>query len=143
MKISGGIEGVMRESVHRAFAYLQANKVQMGIGRLLDTTDFHVQAIDLLANRVACEVGVALVVAIHSVLKKSPSLPGLVVMGDLTIQGNLKPVRSLAEPLRVTMDSGARRALIPTENKRNFLDVSADIVERVDPIFMAIQCLGQ
>ena len=26
-------------------------------------------------------------------------------------------------------------ALIPIENKRNFLDVSADIVEHVDPIF--------
>ena len=25
--------------------------------------------------------------------------------------------------------------LIPIENKRNFLDVSADIVEHVDPIF--------
>jgi hypothetical protein len=33
------------------------------------------------------------------------------------------------------MDNGARRALIPIENKRSFLDVSADIVECVDPIF--------
>jgi len=44
-------------------------------------------------------------------------------------------MRSLAEPLQMAMDNGARRALIPIENKRNFLDVSADIVERVDPIF--------
>jgi len=33
------------------------------------------------------------------------------------------------------MDNGARRALIPIENKRHFLEVSADIVERVDPVF--------
>jgi len=33
------------------------------------------------------------------------------------------------------MDNGARRALIPIENKRSFLEVSADVVERVDPIF--------
>jgi ATP-dependent Lon protease len=33
------------------------------------------------------------------------------------------------------MDNGARRALIPTENKRQFLHVSGDIMERVDPIF--------
>jgi ATP-dependent Lon protease len=33
------------------------------------------------------------------------------------------------------MDNGARRALIPIENKRHFLEVSPDIVERVDPIF--------
>jgi len=33
------------------------------------------------------------------------------------------------------MDNGARRALIPIENKRHFLEVSADTMERVDPIF--------
>ena len=31
--------------------------------------------------------------------------------------------------------NGAKRALIPIENKRDFLDVSADIVKHVDPIF--------
>jgi len=56
-------------------------------------------------------------------------------MGDISIQGNIKPLRSLVEPLQVAMDNGARRALIPLENKRNFLEVSGDIVERVDPIF--------
>ena len=46
-------------------------------------------------------------------------------------------VRWWQEPLQVGMDNGARRALIPLENKRNFLDVSGDIVERVDPIFFS------
>jgi ATP-dependent Lon protease len=32
-------------------------------------------------------------------------------------------------------DNGAKRDLIPIENKRNFLDLSADIMEHVDPIF--------
>ena len=56
--------------------------------------------------------------------------------------------RLLAEPLQIAMENGARRALIPLENKRNFLEVSGDIVERVDPIFYsdpmtaAMKCLG-
>jgi ATP-dependent Lon protease len=33
------------------------------------------------------------------------------------------------------MDNGAKRALIPIENRRNFLEVTSDIVEHVDPIF--------
>jgi ATP-dependent Lon protease len=56
---------------------------------------------------------------------------GLVILGDLSIQGNIKSVRSLAEPLQVAMDNGARRALVP----RNFREVSGDIVERVAPVF--------
>ena len=56
-------------------------------------------------------------------------------MGDKSIQGNIKPVRSLVEPLQVAMDNGAKKALIPIENKRNFFDVSADVLEHVDPVF--------
>jgi ATP-dependent Lon protease len=54
---------------------------------------------------------------------------------DMSVQGNIKPARSLNEPLRVAMDNGAKRALIPIENKSNFLDVAADVMEHVDPIF--------
>jgi ATP-dependent Lon protease len=46
------------------------------------------------------------------------------------------------------MDNGAKRVLIPVESRRQFLEVSADIVERIDPIFYsdpltaAIKALG-
>jgi ATP-dependent Lon protease len=133
--VAGGVDSTMRESIQRAFAYLQGHKAHMGIAQAFDTTDFHIEAIDLLTNRVSCEVGIALAVAMYSALKKHAALPGLLLLGDLSIQGNIKAVRSLAEPLQVGMDNGARRALIPIENKRNFLDVSADIIERVDPVF--------
>jgi ATP-dependent Lon protease len=135
LKVAGGIDGTMRESIQRAFAYMQGHKVDMGIAQSFDSTDFHVEAIDLLTNRVSCDAGMGLVVAIYSALKKHSALPALLILGDLSIQGNIKAVRSLAEPLRMGMDNGARRALIPIENKRHFLDVSADIMERVDPIF--------
>ncbi|MBD0371449.1 MAG: protease Lon-related BREX system protein BrxL [Pyrinomonadaceae bacterium] len=135
LKIAGGADSLMRESIQRAFAYIQGHKVEMGIAQTLDSTDFHVEAIDLLANHISCDAGIGLVVAIHSALKKNSVLPGLLILGDLSIQGNIKAVRSLVEPLQVSMENGARRALIPIENKRHFLDVSADIMERVDPIF--------
>ncbi|MDH3209454.1 MAG: hypothetical protein OEM00_13265 [Burkholderiaceae bacterium] len=41
----------------------------------------------------------------------------------------------MTEPLQVAKDNGAKRALTPIENQRNFLDVSADIMGHVDPIF--------
>ena len=137
LRIAGGVDSAMRESIQRAFAYIQGHKVNLGIAQAFDATDVYVEAIDLLTNRVSCDVGIALVVAIYSALKKHAALPGLLILGDLSIQGNIKAVRSLAEPLQVGMDNGARRALIPLENKRHFLEVSGDIVERVDPVFFS------
>ena len=69
-------------------------------------------------------------------------------MGDLSVQGNIKGVRSLVEPLQVGMDNGAKRALIPIENKRSFMEVTADVMEHVDPVFFgdprtaALKALG-
>jgi ATP-dependent Lon protease len=135
LKMAGGVSGSIKESVQRSFAYLLARKAELGVGRELDTSDLHVEVIDLLANRVQAEIGVAFFVACYSALRRAPVSPALLVLGDMSLQGNIKPVLSLTEPLQVAKDNGARRALIPIENKRNFLDVSADIMEHVDPIF--------
>jgi ATP-dependent Lon protease len=59
----------------------------------------------------------------------------MLVLGDLSVQGNIKGLRSLAEPLQLAMDNGAKRALIPLESKRSFLEVTGNVVEHVDPIF--------
>ncbi|NUO83061.1 protease Lon-related BREX system protein BrxL [candidate division KSB1 bacterium] len=135
LKIGGSADAAMKESMQRAFAYLQGHKINMGIAQTFEATDFYVEAVDLLANHISCEAGIAMIVAIYSALKKHSALPGLLILGDLSIQGNIKAVRSLSEPLQMGMDNGARRALIPLENKRNFLEVSGDIMEKVDPIF--------
>jgi ATP-dependent Lon protease len=135
LKMAGGISGAMKESVQRAFSYVLARKAELGITRELETSDIRVEVIDLLGNRVEAEIGIAFFVATYSALRKAPVGPAVLVLGDMSVQGNIKPLRSLTEPLQVAKDNGAKRALIPIENKRNFLDVSADIMEHVDPVF--------
>ena len=135
LKMAGGVTGPMKESVNRAFGYLRAQKVAFGLGREIDTSDLHVEVIDLLNNKVEAELGIAFFVSAFSALRRAPVTPATLVLGDMSIQGNIKPVRSLREPLRIAMDNGAKRALIPIENKRDFLEVSGDIVEHVDPVF--------
>ncbi len=135
LKLAGGVGGSMKESIRRAFSYLQANAEVFGLSTELKVKDLNVEAIDLLGNRVAAEVGVAFIVAAFSSLRKSPPQPALLVLGDLSIQGHLKPVRSLVEPLQVAMDNGAKKVLVPTANKRSLFELSADVLEKVDPIF--------
>ena len=50
LKMAGGVAGAMKESVQRAFSYLQAKKTELGIARDLDVSDLHVEVIDLLAQ---------------------------------------------------------------------------------------------
>ena len=135
LRPAGGISGTMKESINRAYSYLLANKGAFGVAREVDTSDFHVEVIDLLGNKVEAELGVAFFGAAYSILRNAPPQAGLLVLGDMSVQGNIKPVRSLTEPLQMAMDNGAKKALIPIENKRQFLEVNPEVLEHVDPIF--------
>ena len=58
-----------------AFAYMQAHKEELSIGRDLDNSDFHLEVIDLLANRVEAEIGLGFFAAVMSALRQSPLVP--------------------------------------------------------------------
>lgn len=135
LKMAGGVSGLTKESINRAFGYLAAHKVEFGLGREVDNSDFRVEVIDLLGNKVEAEPGIGFFVAAFSALRKAPVTAATLILGDMSIQGNIKPMRSLTEPLQIAKDNGAKRALIPIGNKRDFLEVNADIVEHVDPVF--------
>lgn len=97
--------------------------------------DFVVEEIDLFGNYVETDISVSLFVAACSAIRHVLVTAGLLVLGDMSVRGNIKPARSLNESLRVAMDNGAKRVLMPIENKRNFLDVPADVMKHVDPVF--------
>jgi ATP-dependent Lon protease len=135
LRITGQPDRPMRDSIVTAFDYVRAHKRDLGVDQDLDSYDFHVQVVDLMAGKEGSEAGVAFFVALYSLLKERPVQPGLVILGEMTIHGNVLPVRALAEPLQVAMDNGAKRVLIPVASRRHFLEVPGDVVEKVDPIF--------
>jgi ATP-dependent Lon protease len=135
LKLAGGVGGAIKESVSRAFGYLQAQKGELGIGRELEASDLHVEVINLLGNKVEGELGVAFFVACFSALRRAPVAAGTLILGDMSIQGNIKPARSVHEPLQIAKDNGARKAIVPSENKRACMEVPADLLEHVDLVF--------
>jgi ATP-dependent Lon protease len=135
LRITGNPDRSMKQSIDTAFDYIKSRKSQIGIEKDLESYDFHVQIIDLMSPKEGSQAGVAFFVALYSLLREMPVQAGLVVLGEMTIQGNILPVRQLTEPLRVIMDNGAKKVLIPLSNKRDFFEVPGEVVEKVDPIF--------
>jgi ATP-dependent Lon protease len=135
LRITGSPDRPMKDSIITAFDYIKSNKMHLGIERDIDSYDFHVQIVDLMHSKEGSQAGVAFFVALYSLLRDKAPQTGLVVLGEMTIQGNVLPVRSLVEPLQIIMDNGGRRVMVPTSNRRQVMDIPPDILERVDPIF--------
>jgi ATP-dependent Lon protease len=99
LKLAGGVAGAMKESINRAFSYLQARKGELGVARDLDASDLHVEVIDLLGNHVEAEVGVAFFVAAYSVRISRVLATRFHAKWPLRFAGNGHPVsRVMATP---------------------------------------------
>jgi len=135
LRVPGGLDASLKSSLNRAYAYLQNVKTRLGIEPLLAQKDIYAEAVDLSGGQVELDCGVAFYVAIISAMQNRRVQGGTLVMGGLTIQGNVKGVLSLTEPLAIAMDNGAIRALVPLSNKSQFTGLPEEVVGKVDLVF--------
>src|SRR5262249_23315341 len=135
VRTPGGLGRGLRESLNRAWTYLQSVKDRMGLTQAVVMKDFAAEAVDLSGGGGEAECGVAFFVAIMSAIQNRSVEGGTVILGDLTIQGNIKAPVSIAEPLQVACQNGALRALVPVANKKQVALLPEDVVEKLDVVF--------
>jgi len=129
------LDKTLKESLNRAFTYLQNVKDKLGLTQMLMQKDIFAEAVDLSGGRVECPCGVAFFAAMISAIRSKRVQAGTVILGDLTIQGNIKGPASITESLQLALESGAVRALVPLSNKAQFAGLPEDVLERLDVVF--------
>ncbi len=70
-----------------------------------------------------------------SAILDRPTDPTTVVVGEMSVRGLLQKVGNLPERLQLAMESGAKKILIPSENKRDLADVPDEVLNKIQPIF--------
>ncbi len=135
LHITGAPSRAARDAVQTAHTYLKTNVSRLGLGKDPREYDLHAQLVNLMGAKEGREVGMAFFVAMVGALLNKPVMESLVVLGEMSLRGGLQPVGSLTERLQLAMDNGARRVLLPLENKRDFLDVPGDVLDKLQIIF--------
>jgi len=128
----GSLSTKMKEAIKTADAYLKANLCNLGIDHDLKGYDFSIQAINLNQAKEGAETTVAFFISMVSAILGKPIQDQTVILGEMSIQGMLLKVSALPERMQLAVESGAKRILIPSENKRDVADVP-------DAILTAIQ----
>ena len=121
----------MKESARMAYDYLKANSAKIGIDRDITSYDVNIQVMSLMQGKDAGDIGIAFYIGLISALLGRPVGAGIVVLGQMSIHGVLSRVEGLGDKLRIAMDAGARRVLIPTENKRDFAELPAEVIDKL------------
>jgi ATP-dependent Lon protease len=121
----------IKETARMAYDYLKANTKKLGIDRDVASYDLNLQVMSLMQGKDASDLGIAFYIAIVSAILGRTIVGGLIALGQMSIHGVLSRVEGLGDKLRIAMDSGARRVLIPTENRRDFAELPAEVLDKL------------
>lgn len=135
LNITGAPSQAMRDAIKTAKTYLQANATHLGVNKDPNEYDFYIQIVNLMQSKEGSETGVAFLIVMLSAMLGRPVVESLVILGEMSIHGALLRVDHLAERLQLAMDNGAKRVLLPAENKRDFVDIPTDLLDKVQIIF--------
>jgi len=139
----------IKESARMAYDYFKANARKMGIDRDINSYDVNIQVMSLMQGKDANDLGVAFYIGLISAILGRQIGGGLIILGQMSIHGVLSRVEGLGDKLRIAMDSGAKRVMFPTENRRDFAELPAEIIDKLqidfysDPSQAAFKALAE
>src|ERR1700733_2742833 len=128
MSITGNLKDVMKESISAANSYVRALSPHFGIKpTLFDKTDVHVHVPEGATPKDGPSAGVAMAVAMISVLTGVPVKKDVAMTGEITLRGRVLAIGGLKEKLLAALRSGLKTVLIPKENEKDLADVPENV----------------
>jgi len=138
LKLSGlGSSTAAKESVKVGFDYFRANVVQVQASLEAGNHDYHLHVVEAHNTGPSITLTMAGFVALCSGLIGKAVQPQLVVLGTMSLGGNLVPVENLAESLQVAADSGAKRLLLPMVSVGDIPTIPGELFAKFQTSFYA------
>jgi len=138
LKLSGlGSSTAAKESVKVGFDYFRANVVQVQASLEAGNHDYHLHVVEAHNTGPSITLTMAGFVAFCSGLIGKAIQPQLVVLGTMSLGGNLVPVENLAESLQVAADSGAKRLLLPMVSVGDIPTIPGELFAKFQTSFYA------
>ncbi len=128
MSITGNLKDVMKESIAAAASYVRSRATRFGIEPpTFEKTDVHVHVPEGATPKDGPSAGVAMAVAITSVLTGVPIRKDIAMTGEITLRGRVLAIGGLKEKLLAALRSGVKTVLIPQENEKDLAEVPENV----------------
>jgi ATP-dependent Lon protease len=138
LKTSGlGSSSAAKEGVKVGFDYFRANTNRISASAKPMDHDYHLHFVELHNTGAATSMTLASFVALCSGILGKAVQQQMVVLGTMSLGGNIVPVENLAESLQVAFDAGAKRLLLPMASVGAIPTVPGDLFAKFQTSFYA------
>jgi ATP-dependent Lon protease len=137
LTITGQLGEVMRESAQTALSYVRARAEDLRIAPdFYERHDLHLHIPSGAVAKDGPSAGIALAVAIVSLLTDTPVSGDVAMTGEITLRGRVLPVGGIKEKVLAARRAGVHKVVLPAQNRRDLDDVQPEILQDLKLIFV-------
>jgi ATP-dependent Lon protease len=138
VKLSGfGSSAGAKESVKVGYDYFRANVAHIQASVKAGDHDYHLHVVEAHNTGPSTMLTMAAFVALCSSVLDKPLESQMVVLGSMSLGGNIIPVENLAESLQVAAEAGAKRLLLPMASVGDIPSVPGELFAKFQTSFYA------
>lgn len=132
LTLTGQLGDVMKESVQAAHSYIRAHTEMLHLKpEIFQDNEIHVHVPAGAIPKDGPSAGVAMTVALVSILCHIPVRKDVAMTGEVTLRGKVLPIGGLKEKILAAVRSRMRVVIIPEQNKKDLEDIPPEILKKV------------
>ncbi len=135
--LTGSLGEVLRESAQTALSYIRSHAEEFGIAEdFYDHSDIHIHLPAGAVSKDGPSAGVAIAVALVSLLTDRPVHRNVSVTGEMTLTGQVLPVGGIREKLLAGVRTGCTKVVLPAKNEEDVASLTEDVIGRLELVYV-------
>jgi ATP-dependent Lon protease len=127
----------MKESAQAALSLVKARSMHLGVdAQLLDKSDIHVHVPAGATPKDGPSAGVAMFVALTSLLTGRAVRSDVAMTGEISLRGLVLPIGGVREKVLAALRAGINTVMLPARNQRDLEDIPADARAQLNFVWM-------
>ncbi len=130
--VTGQLGDVMKESAQIAVSLVKSMFPKQV--KMFEENDLHIHVPDGATPKDGPSAGITLTTALSSLVCGVPVPATVAMTGEVSLEGNVKPIGGLPEKLMAAQRAGVKTAFIPKDNEDDLRDVADEVKENLEII---------
>ncbi len=137
-QLTGQIGNVMKESAQAGISYIRSVASRYDIDpAFFQENDIHIHIPEGAVPKDGPSAGVTMATAMMSAITKRPVRCDVAMTGEITLRGRVLPIGGLKEKLLAAKKAGIRKVLVPEKNRNDMVDISGEITDGLEIVFVS------
>ena len=135
--LTGQLGEVMKESAQAALSLVKGRTREFDIAaEVLEKSDIHVHVPAGATPKDGPSAGVAMFLALTSLLTGRPVRNDTAMTGEISLRGLVLPIGGVKEKVLAALRAGITRVMLPARNRRDFEEIPAEAREKLEFVWL-------